>query len=322
MTGWVLQEAGVDPTVLAGGTVLPWGGGFRRGGDLTVVEADEYDRAFLRIPHRIAAVTSFDAEHLECYGSVELLMHSFQVFLELTQPGGGVVVPVEHEDLAFWAGRIGRTVLLAGPGGHWDCTSTGSAGWGERYVARGMEGYMPLPGLQNLRNASTCLALAELCGIPAPVAMRALESYPGVARRIERLGIWRGRLVVSDYAHHPREMEASINALRRASSGTLCIVFEPHLFSRTARLADEMGAALAMADRSLVLPVYAAREEPVEGVDALMVAEAARLAGGNCEAVEPSELERVLGDVRAETIVFMGAGDSDSLARHLMGSVR
>lgn len=319
MTGWVLQQAGLDPTVLAGGVLRAWGSGFRSGGRLCVVEADEYDRAFLRLPHRHAAVTSFDAEHLECYGSIENLRSAFQVFLELCEPGGGVVVPVECSDLACWAARIGRRVLRAGPGGDFDCRSISTSGWGERFSLGGEEGFLPMPGLENLRNASTCIALLELAGVPPLVAMRALESYPGVARRLERIGSWRGRIVISDYAHHPREMEATISAVRRAVSGRIVAVFEPHLYSRTAALASRMGEALCAADEAVVLPIFAAREEPVEGIDSSLVAEAAREFGCPCRTVSPSEMEAILGGVDARAIVFMGAGRADDLAHRLVG---
>ncbi|NLP05684.1 UDP-N-acetylmuramate--L-alanine ligase, partial [Candidatus Fermentibacteria bacterium] len=275
MTGWALQQAGLDPTVLAGGVLRVWGSGFRPGGRLGVVEADEYDRTFLRLPHRHAAVTSFDAEHLECYGSIENLLSAFQVFLELCEPGGGVVVPVECPELACWAARIGRKVLRAGPGGDFDCRSISAGGWGERFLLGGEEGFLPMPGLENLRNASTCIALLELAGVPPLVAMRALESYPGVARRLERIGSWKGGIVISDYAHHPREIEATLSAVRRAVPGRIIAVFEPHLYSRTASLATRMGEALCAADEAVVLPIFAAREEPVEGVDSSLVAEAA-----------------------------------------------
>ncbi len=319
MTGWVLQQAGQDPTVLAGGVVRTWEAGFRPGGRLCVVEADEYDRTFLRLPHRHAAVTSFDAEHLECYGSIEHLRAAFQTFLELCEPGGGVVVPVECPDLACWAARIGRRILLAGPGGDFDCRSIGASGWGERFSLGGEEGFLPMPGLENLRNASTCVALLELAGVPPLVTIRALESYPGVSRRMERIGSWRGGIVISDYAHHPREIEATLSAVRRAVPGRIVAVFEPHLYSRTASLASRMGEALGAADEAVVLPIFAAREEPVEGVDSSLVAEAAAECGCPCRTASPGELENILGGAEARAIVFMGAGRADELARRLVG---
>lgn len=323
MTGWVLQYSGVDPTVLAGGKVPGWTGGFRPGGDEVVLEADEYDRAFLRIPHEAAAVTSFDLEHLECYGSEEALHSAFQIFLELTAPGGGVVVPVENPDLAFWASRIGRRVLSAGPGGDFDCVGRGASGWGETFDVAGMTGRLGIPGVHNLRNAATTLALTSLLGVDARTALDALDGFPGVGRRLERLGIRDGRLIVSDYAHHPREMAASISALRRAMpESRLAVIFEPHLFSRTARLGAEMGRALAEADIAFVLPIYPARESPVPGVDSGLVVSAAVAAGAGCSRCGPREAVGLARSIDADVVVFMGAGVSDSLARLALGDGR
>lgn len=319
MTGWVLQETGSDPLVLVGGDVPGWPSGFRPGGGPVVLEADEYDRAFLRFGHLHAAVSSFDAEHLECYGSIEALRFAFEVFLELSSPGGGVVVPVEEEGLARWAARLGRTVLTAGPGGLFDCVPGGPEGWGEAYTISGVGGTLGIPGLQNLRNAATCHALSSLLGLGAREVAGALAGFPGASRRLERMGTWEGRPVVSDYAHHPREIEASIEALRRVWTGPLTVLFEPHLFSRTGALARDMGAALALADESLVLPVYPARETPVRGVDNALVAGFAVSAGGRSRAVDPGGIVDALRRGGTGMIVFMGAGRSDAWARDLVG---
>ncbi len=322
MTGWALQEAGMDPTVLVGGDVPGWTSGFRPGGSLAVIEADEFDRAFLRIPHRHSAVTSFDDEHLECYGSQEALRFAFEVFLELTSPGGGIAVPVEEESLGRWAARIGRTIYSTGPGGMFDCLPLGPSGWGERYELGETEGLLRLPGLQNLRNAATAHALLHMAGLDPSRAASALSGFPGTRRRLERLGSRGGVLVISDYAHHPREMEASIGALRRAVTGRIAVVFEPHLYSRTSVLHDAMGAALALADASAVLPVYAAREEPMEGVDSGLVADGAMRAGARCSVVDPGSVRAFVDACDCGTVVFMGAGMSDVYARDFLGEQR
>lgn len=318
MTGWALQQAGLDPTVLVGADVPGWRSGFRPGGRLAVIEADEYDRAFLRLPHLHAAVTSFDTEHLECYGSPEALRSAFETFLELSAPGGGVVVPVEEEELARWAARIGRRVVPAGPGGAFDCIPVRPDGWGERYSIGGIDGRLGIPGLQNLRNAATSHALLHLAGLSPEAAAGPLESFPGAKRRLERLGSRGGILVISDYAHHPAEMEASMKALRRALGGSIAVVFEPHLYSRTASLHAGMGAALALADASAVLPVFAAREEAVPGVDAALVARDAAAAGADCAVLDPAGLEGFVDSCGCSTVVLMGAGTSDTLARRLV----
>jgi UDP-N-acetylmuramate--alanine ligase len=317
MTGWILQETGMDPTVFLGGFVSRWNGNFRSGGDLTVVEADEYDRAFLRLQPDVAAVTSFAAEHLECYGSVDALEEAFGFFLESTLPGGGVVVPVERRDLAHWAERIGRIVLTAGPGGDVWCTPHGRDGNFERFSLGGFEGRLPVPGIHNLRNASTAAGICQLIGIGFSESVAALSTFPGVARRLESLGERNGLCVLSDYAHHPDEMAAAIEAVRRMVDGRIAVVFQPHLYSRTSIMHEEMGKALLGCDRSFVLPIYPAREEPIPGIESGLVVESA-VAGGGCSTeVDPAVIGSVL-DAELEgyaAVVFMGAGTVDGIAR-------
>ncbi|OQC66961.1 MAG: UDP-N-acetylmuramate--L-alanine ligase [candidate division Hyd24-12 bacterium ADurb.Bin004] len=232
------------------------------------------------------------------------------------------MVPVEESALGSWADRIGRRIVTTGPGGDSYCLPLGADGWGERYGIDGIEGIVPLPGLANLRNAATAHALLGLCGVSAGVAARSMASFPGTRRRLERLGSAGRTLIVSDYAHHPREMEASIQALRRAVPGRISVVFEPHLYSRTAAMHAEMGRAVSLADSSAVLPVYAAREAPVAGVDSSLVVRSASEAGADCVALDPRDVLSFVESCGSDAVVFMGAGDCDRLARGLLEAGR
>lgn len=319
MTGWILQEAGLDPTVMLGGSVTPWGGNFRAGGDISVVEADEYDRTFLRLRPLSAAVTNYALDHLECYGSPEALSMAFGVFLEMTRPGGTVIVPGVSRDLALWAERIGRRVVTTGPGGDMECSSLGPSGWGVDYAVSGVKGRLPVPGEHNLRNAETAMALAGTFGIAAEVSVTALSSFPGVARRLENIGSFGGSLLLSDYAHHPDEIVAALGAVKGAVQGNVGVVFQPHLYSRTAAQAEEMGRALLAADWSAVLPIYPAREEPLPGVTGSLVSDACRRAGGDCEDCSGDDLRELLSRRRADVVVFMGAGSVDGMGRRMAG---
>ena len=321
MTGWILQENGLNPTVMVGGAVPGWGGGFRSGGSTAVVEADEYDRAFLRLSPEVAAVTSFAEEHVECYGSALALAEAFGVFLELTPPGGSVIVPLVHEGLARWARRLGRRIITTGPGGDVHCIRTGGSGWVQEFSVGGVDhGLLPLPGEYNLLNAGTAIALASTMGVPVQDSVRALESFPGVSRRMEAVGHLGTARVFSDYAHHPDEMKAAILGLRRIPAGRIGIVFQPHLFSRTAAQADRMGEALSLADWSLVLPVYPAREDPIPGIDSGLVVDAARRLGAACRQCTEEDLSDNLDTSGTDVIVFMGAGTVDSSCRSMVGA--
>lgn len=317
LLGWILQSVGMDPLVLAGGSSMAWDGNFRPGEGPLVVEADEYDRAFLRLAPKWSCVTSFDREHLECYGTEEALSMAFSIFLEMTLPGGGIAVPKGRRELAYWAERLGRRVVTTGPGGDLTCVSRGPDGWGERYEVNGRSGRLPLPGGHNLRNCESAFAVAGLMGVALEECVQAAEGFPGVSRRLERLRNGGRRLLISDYAHHPAEMDSAIKAVRRVEEGPLGVVFQPHLFSRTAALAEQMGKALAQADWSLVLPVFPAREKPVPGIDNRLVANAARRLGARCDTCTEDELEEKLALLESEVVMFMGAGSVDSMARRL-----
>ena len=312
MTGWILQETGMNPTVFLGGGMTAWGGNFRPGGRLAVVEADEYDRAFLRLSASHAAVTTFDLEHLECYGSALALEWAFEMFLELTLPGGTVAVPVEKPSLGKQAARIGRRVVTCGPSGDYNLEPGKQSGWGMEYSFRGTAGHLPVPGVHNLRNAATAVALAEAAGAPPREALAALESWPGVSRRLERLGNTRNTLLISDYAHHPNEMEAALGAVLGAVKGPVDAVFQPHLYSRTAMLFKEMAGALSRARNVWILPVYPSREQPIPGVSSELIIGAS---GGRYRSAGQDNIAGIIEATDAAALLFMGAGSVDGWVR-------
>lgn len=319
MTGWILQECGLDPTVMVGGSVAAWNGNFRPGSRIAVVEADEYDRTFLRLRPESAAVTSFAIEHLECYGTPEALSVAFGIFLEMTVPGGTVIVPHIHRELAVWAEKIGRKIVTTGPEGELFCRPEGEGGWEQEFSIEGHMGTLPLPGSHNLRNAETAIALAGTMGIGIEDSVRALGTFPGVSRRMEKVGTFGSSLLVSDYAHHPDEIQAALQAASVITRGKVGVVFQPHLYSRTAVQADAMGSALTGAAWSVVLPIYPAREEPLPGVTSELVVKAAKRNGGDSMACAPHELKELLEGKQADVMIFMGAGSVDSYCRQLVG---
>ncbi len=321
MAGWIAQESGLNPTVFIGGNMNCWNGNFRPGGELAIVESDEFDRTFLRLTPSHAAVTSFALEHLECYGSPEALEWAFQAFLESVLPGGTVIVPMEKPGLGFWAERIGRKVLTSGPGGDIDARVGEYRGWGEKYRLFGCHGFLPAPGIHNVRNAQVAVALSMACGIPADKAIDALASWPGVSRRLEKMGEYRGTVIVSDYAHHPDEIAAALSSVKKLTDGPVTVVFQPHLPSRTSLLYREMGSALRIADRSYVLPIYQAREEPVPGVNSGLVCDEARRSGAPCDRIAMDRIEDIVKSCSGGVLIFMGAGSVDGQARKVLREV-
>ena len=327
-----LAAAGRDPTGLAGGRVARWGGNARIGGrDLYVVEADEYDRAFLSLAPSVAVVNNVEADHLECYdGSVTALEQAFAQFAGRARrviAGGddagaqrvtaAVRAPVwsvgfgADADVRITEPKLdeqGSTALIELPGG----------GGG----ARALTLRLRVPGLHNVRNAAAALAVVHELGADLERALAALAEFTGVGRRFERVGEARGVTVVDDYAHHPTEVQATLAAARQAFPRRRVVaVFQPHLFSRTVLHGDALGRALAAADVVVVAPIYGAREQPLPGVSAALVARGAARAGATTVAVrERAALtERVAETVRAGDVVFtLGAGDITRVGPELL----
>jgi len=323
-----LAAAGRDPTGLAGGRVARWGGNARVGGrQLYVVEADEYDRAFLSLAPTIAVVNNVEADHLECYdGSVAVLEQAFAQFASRARRviAGGDDAGAQRVMAAARA-----PVWRVGLGAEADVRITdleldeaGSAARIELPAGRALALRLRVPGLHNVRNAAAALAVAHELGADLDRALAALAEFTGVGRRFERVGEVRGVTVVDDYAHHPTEVQATLAAARQAFPRRRVVaVFQPHLFSRTALHGDALGRALAAADVVVVAPIYGAREQPLPGVSAALVARGAARAGATTVAVrERAALtERVAETVRAGDVVFtLGAGDITQVGPELL----
>jgi UDP-N-acetylmuramate--alanine ligase len=327
MTTEALTAAGLSPTGIAGGRVSSWGGNALVAGDeLFVVEADEFDQAFLTLYPEIAIVNNVEPDHLECYGSMEALENAFVEF------AGRARIPIASADdpgARKVAERIGRGVRTFGLAEDADIRITNVLQRAERTEAnivwrdgRVVPLQLQVPGLHNLRNAVAALAVVESLGAPLDPAAEALGRFTGVGRRFERLGEFRGVAVVDDYAHHPSELAATLSAARQAFPGRrLVAVFQPHLYSRTAVHAQAMGQALAAADLVIVTEIYPAREQPIAGVSGRQVADAARDAGANVK-FEPTRAEVGNTVFRAlkpgDVILTLGAGDITRVAPELV----
>jgi len=328
MVAEALAAAGRNPTGLAGGRVATWGGNARVGGrELYVVEADEFDRAFLSLTPSVAVVNNVEADHLECYGgSVAALEDAFAEFAGRARRA---IVGADDAGAARVAARLtvpvwrvglaaGVDVRIADPA----LSERGSTARVELPGGRALTLRLQVPGLHNLRNAAAALAVVHELGADLERALAALAEFTGVGRRFERVGEARGVTVVDDYAHHPTEVAATLAAARQAFPRRRVVaVFQPHLFSRTALHGEALGRALAAADVVVVAPIYAAREQPLAGVSAELVARGAARAGATTIAVgERAGLtERVVETVRAGDVVFtLGAGDITRVGPELL----
>jgi UDP-N-acetylmuramate--alanine ligase len=289
-----------------------------------VVEADEYDQAFLTLHPTYAVVNNVEADHLECYGSVEALEDAFVEFAGRAE----VALLGANDD---GARRVGNRLSNR----HWffgmspaDLTldqieqhpgeSRARLTFPDGQILTVRLG---VPGLHNLRNAAGALGLVWAMKADLEPAREALHAYGGLGRRFERLGEYGGVALVDDYAHHHSELAATLSAARQAFPGRrLVAVFQPHLYSRTEAHGAAMGRALATADLVVVSEIYAAREKPVPGVSGRLVANAAKAAGARTlfepvrEKLGRSVLEMLEpGDV----VLTLGAGDITKVGREL-----
>lgn len=327
MTTHALAAGGANPTGIVGGRVAAWGGNVRFGGDeLFVVEADEYDKAFLTLSPTVAVVNNVEPDHLECYGSVDALEAAFATFAARAER---VFVGADDPGARRVATAVGRAALGVGVRADADVRLTNVATDAEGSRARvrlpdatEVDVSLVVPGVHNVRNAGMAVAAAWAVGADVPTAARALAGFDGVGRRFDRLGTRRGITVVDDYAHHPTEVTATLEAARQRFPGArLVAVFQPHLYTRTQRHGAAMGAALAAADVVLVTAVYPAREAPIPGVTGEVVADAARGAGVAVVWVpnRADVADRVLQLVReGDVVLTMGAGDITEVGAELL----
>ncbi len=313
-----LRGCGMDPAYLVGGAVRSTGANAGWGaGEWLVVEADESDRSLLSLAPAIAVLTNAELDHHTTYASRRDVDETFRAFLALASRA--TVVWDRPELLALAPAGIPLVPFDAAP----ELTPGGS-----RFTLDGVAVELTVPGTHNALNAAAALTAARLAGADLAAAAAALRDFEGAGRRFERLGTTAaGALVVDDYAHHPTEVAATLEAARTLGPRRVIAVFQPHLFSRTAHQAAEFGAALAGADEVVVLDVYPARErgEDFPGVTGLLVAEAAAdAAGGKTVAWMPGfdEAEAyVRGRVRdGDLVLTLGAGDVDALGRALVVS--
>ncbi len=322
MTGTVVSHGGFDPTVIVGGKVAVFGSNAVVGkGDIIVIEADEYDRTFLRLTPSIAVITSIDAEHLDIYAGLDDLKDSFVQFANSIPFFGASIVCLDDPNVQSIVGRLDRRVVTYGVSRQAtvradNLVRDGLATSFDVIVdnSRTIRVQIQLPGVHNVRNALAAFAVGLELDIPADEITTALNEFSGVRRRFEVLSTAGDVMVVDDYAHHPVEVEATLAAASQAwPKRRLIAAFQPHLYSRTVDFKDEFARAFRDADILIVTDVYGAREEPIEGVDGSLLAQLASQYGHSdvryVPAVQdlPTTVKRIMSP--GDAVIFMGAGD-------------
>ncbi len=330
-----LLEAGENPSFALGGELSTQGVNAALGdGAAFIAEADESDGSFIAYEPHVAVVTNVQPDHLDFYGDFATVEAAYLEFAGTIEPDGLLVACADDEGSARLAGRAagaGRRVLTYGfsEGSDLrlsdpvldgtDARATLTAGGTGRELA------IAVPGRHNLLNAAAAYAAAvEGLGVDAEAVLAGLAAYGGTRRRFETKGVARGVTVVDDYAHNPGKVEAVVSTAREiAGERRLVVVFQPHLYSRTRDFAELFARGLAPADEVLLLDIYGAREEAVEGVTSRLVADPLAASGTTASVVTEDEaVERIVATTtRGDLVLTVGAGDVTALGPRILDAL-
>ncbi len=332
MVATVLDAGNIDPTVINGGIIHAYGSNARMGeGEWMVVEADESDGTFNRLPATIAIVTNIDPEHMEHWGDFDALRKGFDDFVSNIPFYGVAICCTDHPEVQALVGRLSdRRVVTFGFNAQADVRAvdlTYKAGVAHFDVALQAEGMMiegcslPMPGDHNVSNALSAIAVARHLGMKADEIRDALASFAGVNRRFTKVGEVNGVTIIDDYGHHPVEIAAVLKAARQASEGRVIAVHQPHRYSRLHSLFEDFCGCFNDADVVAIAEVYAAGEDPIDGADRDdLVAGLIRHGHRHARAiVSEDDLERLVREQAREgdIVVCLGAGTISAWANGL-----
>jgi UDP-N-acetylmuramate--alanine ligase len=337
----LLDAGGLDPTVVNGGIINAYGTNARLGaGEWVVVEADESDGTFLRLPATVAVVTNVDPDHLDYYGTFERMRDAFQRFVEHVPFYGFAVMCLDHPEVQAMVGRIeDRRLITYGFSPQADIRavnvdfSEGASHFDVVLINRRkgttekIEGVsLPMPGEHNVQNSLAAIAVARELGIPLDTIKQGLGRFGGVKRRFTRVGEWNGAAIIDDYAHNPFKIAAALKAARQAYAGPIVAIVQPHRFTRLRDTFEQFCASLNDADVAIIAPVYAAGEQPIEGFDRDSFAEGLRAHGHrNVLVIDgPDDLPAIVAAWAKSggAVVCLGAGSITQWAANLEAALK
>ncbi len=340
MVAALLDAGGFDPTVINGGIINAYGTNARLGaGDWMVVEADELDGTFLRLPADIAVITNIDPEHLDHFETFDAVQDAFRVFVDNVPFYGFAVMCTDHPVVQSVVGRIeDRRIVTYGENPQADVrmVDVSHAGGTSLFtvVRRDRAGEaveeiarlaLPMPGRHNALNAIAAIAIARELGIGEDVIRTALGNFGGVRRRFTRTGAWNGVTVIDDYGHHPVEIAAVLRAARESTKGQVIAIVQPHRYTRVAALFEQFCNCFNDADAVIVASVYSAGEAPIAGVDRDLLVQCLRTHGHrHVIALEgPDQLAGLVADLAkpGDYVVCLGAGSITQWAYALPGEL-
>ena len=340
MVAALLDAGGIDPTVINGGIINAYGTNARMGAsEWMVVEADESDGTFVKLPADVAVVTNIDPEHLDHYGTFDRVREAFRQFVENVPFYGFAVMCMDHPEVQALIGRIeDRRIVTYGASPQADVRYTDLRVENRRSVftalirdrvngkTRVIENLtMSMPGEHNVQNATAAIAVATNLGVPEAAIVSGLAAFGGVKRRFTHTGTWNGAEIFDDYAHHPVEIAAVLKAARSVASGHVIAIMQPHRYTRLRDLFDAFCACFNDADTVLVAPVYPAGEAPIAGFDRDALVEGLRLRGHrDARALEgPETLPAAIAAIArpGDYVVCLGAGSISAWAYALPGEL-
>ncbi len=321
MVGLVLTEAGIDPTIIVGGKLSGLGGTNARLGhsEYIVVEADEFDRTFLKLAPAIAALTTLEREHLDTYKDLDDIKGAFVEFANKVPFFGYVVLCLDEPALQDIIPLINKKIFTYGLTPQADIRAINithkERSTDYTVVYKGKElGKIKLniPGLHNVRNSLVAVTIAREMGVEFEIIKKALESFTGVYRRFEKK-YENDIMVIDDYGHHPTEINVTLDGIRRGWNRRLVAVFQPHLYSRTRDFYQEFGRSFLNSDVFICTDVYPAREKPIEGITGELIADTAKKFGHKNVFYEPDKtnVPELLKKIykKGDIIITFGAGD-------------
>jgi UDP-N-acetylmuramate--alanine ligase len=337
----LLDAGGLDPTVVNGGIINAYGTNARLGaGEWVVVEADESDGTFLRLPATVAVVTNVDPDHLDYYGTFERMRDAFQRFIENVPFYGFAVMCLDHPEVQAMVGRIeDRRLITYGFSPQADVRAI-NVGFSEgashfdvvlvnrrKDMTEKVEGVsLPMPGEHNVQNSLAAIAVARELGIPLDTIKQGLGRFGGVKRRFTRVGEWNGAAIIDDYAHNPFKIAAALKAARQAYAGPIVAIVQPHRFTRLRDTFEQFCASLNDADVAVIAPVYAAGEAPIEGFDRDSFADGLRAHGHrNVLVIDgPDDLPAIVSQwvKPGGAVVCLGAGSITQWAAGLEAALK
>ncbi len=339
MIAALLEGAGFDPTVIIGGILNAYGSNARLGaGDWMVVEADESDGTFIKLPATMVVITNIDAEHLDFYGDFDALRRAFVTFVENIPFYGTAALCIDHPEVQALIPKLSdRKIVTYGLSPQADIRGTNidikpDATRFDIIVddrtgsGRMIEGMMlPMIGAHNVQNALAALTIASELGIDDDKLRTSLAGFKGVKRRFTKTGVCRGITIVDDYGHHPVEIAAVLGSARQAYDGNIIAVIQPHRYSRLQALFEDFCTCCNNADTVIVADVYAAGEAPIKGIDRDSLVDGLRAHGHrNVVALgDHKDLAPLVKELAAtgDLVLCLGAGDITNWAQRLPGEL-